>query len=153
MGYKIFYHYRKFIYAFAVIVIAILSIKIYNDYSGENKNVYILQDDSRVLLIKWTEINGKIMGQLQATSIQENTSNVVTETHKFEGITNGSEITINFNDNRFFDSLGGTSWSGTVSLNKLTLNIPDSQGNLNTVVFNHGKVDEYNTYVTELHRK
>lgn len=97
------------------------------------------------MFIQWTEVDKKISGQLQVAGLNNN--KIESRTHPFNGITNGSNISINFSGSVWMDSLGGVTWTGTIESNKLTLVYPAKDGTLQTIAFRPGTVNDYNNTI------
>jgi hypothetical protein len=116
--------------------------------SGKDQNGFLHADSDSVMFLQWTEINGKLNGQMNVFySKVGRGKSTETSSHSFEGISDGKNISLNFNRSQWTDPLGGKTWTGTISGNELTLVIPSKNGTLAPVEFKAGNVEQYNQTV------
>jgi hypothetical protein len=116
--------------------------------SGNDQTGYMHADGESVMFIRWTEINNKLNGQLSVFYTKSaRVKSTETSSHSFEGISDGKNISLNFNGSQWTDPLGGKAWTGTISGDELTLVIPSSNGTLAPVKFKAGNVEQYNQTV------
>jgi hypothetical protein len=80
-----------------------------------------------VLFLQWTDINGKLNGQMNGFFAKVSRGKSTgTFSHSFEGVSDSKNIS-QLHWQPWTGGLGGRTWSGTISGNKLTLVIPASQ--------------------------
>jgi len=116
--------------------------------SGSDQKGYLHADSDSVIFLRWTEINGKLNGQMNVFFAKGNrTRNTDTSAHSFEGVSDGKNLSLNFTGSVWTDGLGGKTWTGTISGNELTLVIPSNNGQLSPVRFIAGTVEEFNDAV------
>jgi hypothetical protein len=114
-----------------------------NDQKG-----YLHTDGDSVMFLQWTEINGKLNGQMNVFYAKGGRGkSTETSSHSFEGVTNGNNISLNFTGSQWTDGLGGKTWTGTISGSELTLVIPVKNGAFAPVKFSAGTVEQYNQAV------
>lgn len=119
--------------------------------SGNDQTGYMHADGESVMFIRWTEINNKLNGQLSVFYTKSaRVKSTETSSHSFEGISDGKNISLNFNGTQWTDPLGGKTWTGTISGDELTLVIPSSNGTLAPVKFKAGNVEQYNRTVLDI---
>ena len=119
--------------------------------SGRDQRGYLHADSDSVIFLSWTEINGKLNGQMNIFFAKGNrTKNTDTSAHAFEGVSDGNNISLNFTGSIWTDGLGGKTWTGTMSANELTLVIPNKNGQLSPVKFNTGTIEQYNDAVRRI---
>ena len=117
-----------------------------NDQKG-----YLHAEKDGALFLRWTEINGKLNGQMNVFFAQgSRRKSTETSSHSFEGLTDGKNISLNFTGSQWTDGLGGRTWTGTISDSELTLVIPASNGTLSPVKFSAGNVEQYNQAVRNI---
>jgi hypothetical protein len=109
------------------------------------------------VFIQWTERQGQLSGQLQATWIASDygysakwdvwaaTIKLQSSNRPFTGIRNGSSITLHF-----FDY--GQNWTGTIRGKTLELVAPIRSGALSTLVLRPGTIEGYNQAVSSLYK-
>src|ERR1041385_587968 len=116
--------------------------------AGNDQKGYLHSDADAVMFIHWTEINGKLNGQMNifyAKGVRgKSTEN---SSHSFAGVTDGKNISLNFTGSQWTDGLGGKTWTGTIAGEELTLVIPTPNGTLAPVKFIAGTVEQYNQAV------
>ena len=116
--------------------------------SGNDQNGYLHADADSVMFLQWTEINGKLNGQMNVFYAKGGRGkSTETSSHSFEGISDGKNISLNFTGSQWTDGLGGKTWTGTISGGELTLVIPVKSGTLAPVNFSAGTVEQYNQAV------
>lgn len=116
--------------------------------SGKDQNGFLHADSDSVMFLQWTEINGKLNGQMNVFFAKGSRGKSIgTSSHSFEGVSDGKNISLNFTGSQWTDALGGRTWTGTISGNELTLVIPVRSGTLAPVKFNAGTVEQYNQAV------
>lgn len=124
--------------------------------SGGGPQGYILtgdlpDDDFGIWFIQWTDIGGKLSGQLTTYTVKvSNTAPPQYNTggNGFTGTRNGSTVTLTFA--RF----GTQTITGTISGNKLTLLIPNSRtGQFTPFVLQQANTQDYNNAVTSLQQQ
>jgi hypothetical protein len=116
--------------------------------SGNDQIGFLHTDGDSVMFLQWTEINGKLNGQMNIFySKGGRGKSTETSSHSFEGVSDGKNISLNFNGSQWTDPLGGKTWTGTISGTELTLVIPARSGTLAPVKFNAGTVEQYNQTV------
>lgn len=119
--------------------------------SGKDQNGFLHADSDSVMFLQWTEINGKLNGQMNIFySKGGREKSTETSSHSFEGVSDGKNISLNFNGSQWTDPLGGKTWTGTISGAELTLVIPARSGTLAPVKFNAGTVEQYNQTVLSI---
>ena len=116
--------------------------------SGNDQKGYLNSDDNSASFIRWTEINNKLNGQLNILYAKgKRGKSTETSSHPFEGMSDGKNISINFTGSKWTDGLGGTTWTGTIAADSITLVIPSKSGTLEPVRFRVSSVEEYNQLV------
>jgi len=116
--------------------------------SGKDQNGFLHADSDSVMFLQWTEINGKLNGQMNIFYAKGGRAkSTETSSHSFEGVSDGKNISLNFNGSQLTDPLGGKTWTGTISGTEMTLVIPARSGTLAPVKFNAGTVEQYNQTV------
>lgn len=119
--------------------------------SGKDQSGFLHADSDSVMFLQWTEINGKLNGQMNVFySKGARGKSTETSSHSFEGVSDGKNISLNFNGSQWTDPLGGKTWTGTISGTELTLVIPAKSGTLEPVKFNAGTVEQYNQTVLSI---
>ena len=119
--------------------------------NGNDQKGYLYANADSVLFLQWTEINGKLIGQMNVFFAKGSRGKSTgTSSHSFEGVSDGKNISLNFTGSQWTDALGGRTWTGTISGNDLTLVIPASNGTLSPVNFNAGTVEQYNHTVLSI---
>jgi hypothetical protein len=116
--------------------------------SGNDQKGYLHADADSVMFLQWTEINGKLNGQMNVFYAKGGRrKSTETSSHSFEGISDGKNISLNFTGSQWTDGLGGKTWTGTILGGELTLVIPVNTGPLAPVKFGAGTVEQYNQAV------
>jgi len=116
--------------------------------SGNDQSGYLHADVESVLFLQWTEINGKLNGQMNVFFAKGSRGKSTgTSSHSFEGVSDGKNISLNFTGSQWTDGLGGRTWTGTISGDELSLVIPANNGTLSPVKFSAGTVAQYNQAV------
>lgn len=116
--------------------------------SGNDQKGYLHADADGVMFLQWTEINGKLNGQMNVFFAKGNRGRSTgTSSHSFEGVSDGKNISLNFTGSQWTDGLGGRTWTGTISGDELTLVIPANNGTLSPVKLSPGTVAQYNQAV------
>jgi hypothetical protein len=119
--------------------------------SGSDQKGYLHADSQSVIFLHWTEINGRLNGQMNifyAKGVRGKTTQ--NSSHSFEGVSDGKNISLNFTGSQWTDGLGGKTWTGTISDSELTLVIPVNNGILEPVKFSVGTVEQYNQAVVAI---
>jgi hypothetical protein len=113
---------------------------------------YLINDNSNVIFIRWTEVDKNLSGQMQIFQIQNENGNQQgnSSTHSVSGVLDKGNISLNFTGSVWLDGLGGQVWTGTLKGKILTLVIPNSDGKLNTVLLQSATVEDYNNAITNL---
>ena len=115
---------------------------------GNDQKGYLHAGTDSVLFLQWTEINGKLNGQMNVFFAKGGRGRSTgASSHSFEGVSDGKNISLNFTGSQWTDGLGGRTWTGTISGNELTLVIPANNGTLSPVKFSAGTVAQYNQAV------
>lgn len=97
-----------------------------------------------VQFIQWTETNQQIVGQLESAQIDStNSLQLQTGNYSITGVQNGDNISISISDL-------GTTLTGTLSGNTLTLVVPQQDGTLATEEFRPATVSDYNSALAAL---
>src|SRR5581483_4658990 len=92
-------------------------------------------------MIQITKNGNAVTGTLDDTSLQSPGSTQVAPLHAaFTGTVDGSAITLSFPEGLGFT----TNISGSVTTNKMTLQIPQTNGQLVALTLTPGSVDDYN---------
>jgi len=116
--------------------------------NGNDQKGYLHADADSVLFLQWTEINGKLNGQMNVFFAKGSRGKSTgTSSHSFEGVSDGKNISLNFTGSQWTDGLGGRTWTGTISGDELTLVVPANNGTLSPVKFSVGTVAQYNQAV------
>jgi hypothetical protein len=127
---------------------ALLAACIQSKTTGSDQKGYLHSDSDSVIFLHWTEINGKLNGQMNVFFVKGNRAkNTDTSGHSFEGVSDRKNLSLNFTGSVWTDGLGGKTWTGTISGNELTLVIPNNNGQLSPVRFTVGTVEQYNDEV------
>src|SRR5688572_29823898 len=81
-----------------------------------DQNGYLHSDGINVMFLHWTELDGKLNGQMNVFYAKGG-QRISTETssHSFEGVSDGNNISLNFTGSQWTDGLGGRTWTGTIS--------------------------------------
>jgi hypothetical protein len=109
---------------------------------------YLFSDSGSAWFISWTEVNNKLNGQLTVFYLKnEKRKAPETSSHPFEGMSDGTNVSLNFTGSRWTEALAGKTWTGTIKGKELTLVIPSDSGTLDTLVFRVGSVEQYNQAV------
>jgi hypothetical protein len=104
---------------------------------------FLLVGSDGVMFLRWTELDKQFVGQIQTLFVDNGkTVKIESNNRSFKGIQNGSSISITFDD--------GNVLTGTLKGNELSLVFPDSEGNLNSMVFKPSTVADYNSAVAKL---
>lgn len=123
------------------------------DTKAESKEKgYIYQSDSEVIFITWTKDNtNKIVGQLQITDLTN--SGIQSSNHGFNGVIDGSNISITITGSVLNDGWTGKVFTGSLDgTSKLTLLFPATNGMMNSVAFSSGSVADFNNKVSSLNQ-
>jgi hypothetical protein len=121
--------------------------------NGDEQRGYLCSNNSTAIFIRWTEVNKKIIGQLQVfytKGYAEKQSQ--DESHSFEGMCDGENISINFTGSIWISDLSGKTWTGTLKGDELTLVVPTGTGMLAPMQFKTATVGEYNQAVATIRR-
>jgi outer membrane murein-binding lipoprotein Lpp len=98
-----------------------------------------IQDGSSAALITWTVNGHSTSGNLTDSSLDTTGLSIDSNTDAFTGTISGSSLTLNFS--------GGTTVTGSVSSQKLQLQIADSTGTVQSFDFTPGTTGAYNAAV------
>jgi len=158
MGYELAFI-RQLKYFLILIIIAILFTGCSNQTKPNNETTstqvkqreeqeqkgYLATFRDAAMFIQWTEVDKKLSGQLHIAVLKNN--KIESKTHPFNGITNGSNISISFTGSVWTDSMSGVTWTGTLESNKLTLVYSAKDGTLQTIAFKPASVSDYNKVI------
>lgn len=112
---------------------------------GSAPNSFLSTSNNHVAFIQWTDNNGQLSGQLEEVYLSSNNALQVQQTHAaFTGTLTNSQVSLNFGS--FFGI--PEIITGTFDGNTLTLALPQSNGQLSSVVFNPSSIDDYNKAVS-----
>lgn len=100
-------------------------------------------DDGAAVFIGWTVSGTTVTGTYSSAILSNGT--IKTENDGYTGVIDGGAVTLTFTA-----AFGGTTISGQVGDNALTLSFPRSDGTLAPVTFAPGAATDYNTAVTAL---
>lgn len=106
---------------------------------GNVPSEYVAVSTSSALFINWAETDHKLTGQLQLASVDNNTLAVSSENESFNGVLNGTDISITLSN--------GKTMTGTLNKNVLTLSYPANDGTMATIAFKPGSVTDFNQAV------
>ncbi|MEW6183907.1 MAG: hypothetical protein AB1500_12180 [Bacillota bacterium] len=106
---------------------------------------WLYKSDYETIFIRWVETDKNLVGQLQL--VKFNGKDATSETHAFNGIRNGSDISITFSGSIWVEDWSGITWTGSLKGNELTLVFPCKDGTLGTIIFKPGSVEDYNEAV------
>lgn len=118
--------------------------------TGNDQNSYVIMDSMYTAFIQWTEVDEELAGQLQLYHIDTDSLELESSSHSFNGLHNENSISLKFTSIIFLDSFSGQIWTGTLQKNELVLVISSNDGELNTIVFHKGTVEDYNENVADL---
>lgn len=112
-----------------------------------NERGYISQSTNEAIFVNWTQDkDNKLVGQLQVTDLTN--SGIQSSNHAFNGIINGSSISLTITGSILSDGWTGKVFTGTLDgSNKLTLFFPGSNGMMNPVTFTSGTVADFNNEI------
>ncbi|WP_136603814.1 hypothetical protein [Paenibacillus dokdonensis] len=113
-----------------------------NEADTKQEGFLLIANDG-VMFVQWTELDKQLVGQTQTLYVKSDQMvKTNSQNRPFKGIRNGNSVSLTFND--------GNVLTGTLEGNELTLVFPDSEGNLNSMVFKPAKVADYNSAVSKL---
>lgn len=117
--------------------------------SSKGPETFVSHDQSGAMTISWTDDgSGHLVGSLQnAIPNRDSTGDLVkTVNVSFTGTLHDGQISLVTNG---FLGINST-WTGSLSGDALTLNIPQQDGSIAPATFARGKVSDYNSAVTAL---
>lgn len=116
------------------------------DLNSKEKG-YIYQSSNEAMFLTWTvDSDNKIVGQLQITDLTN--TGIKSSNHPFNGVINGSHLSITISGSVWTDGLANKVFTGTLNgSSQLTLLIPDSSGMMTSFPFNSGNANDFNNIV------
>lgn len=113
---------------------------------------YLAAGTSFVDFIQWNDSNGTLSGSAQIITTKGQSPNVVTasNTLPIAGTIHGSTISLSFGNIWTGSLAGGAAIFGTFTGNSLTLNFPQSDGNLAPITFQRATAVVFNDAVAQL---
>lgn len=111
---------------------------------GSAPDGYLSTTSADILFIQWTNNNGQLSGQLQGVYVSANNPLQVQKIHaSFTGTLSGSQISLNFGNFLGIPDI----ITGTFDGSTLKLSLPDSNGQIESVVFQGASISDYNNAV------
>jgi hypothetical protein len=106
------------------------------------------------IFLNWTNQDNKLNGSMQYSRAEKSGNNIAIETDSFPftGIVSKDSVSLNFTGG-FFNTLNGSTITGTLNGKTLTLYFPDKDGLLNELPFKESSVQEYNSAIQMLSEK
>lgn len=125
------------------LVVAVTNVGLASAQAGRDPSfVHVFSDG--VWFLRWTESGGALSGQLQSVSVTPNLTLSSSNT-SLSGVRSGVDVTL-----RLGGLLGNISYTGTLRGSTLVLNLPLQNGSMESIVFQPGTVDDYNSAVAKL---
>ena len=119
--------------------------------SGGDQQGYLYSDADSAWFLTWAEINNRLNGQLTGFYLKGKSKKTEeTSSHPFEGISDGTNLSLNFTGSKWTEALAGQTWTGTIKGKRITLIVPVNSGTLESMIFEAATVEEYNQAVQSI---